>query len=145
MLSPFAADSPRWCFWINLPFGGFAAAAVIFLLPARDPASDAQGRKHSTREGLKRLDYLGAGLMLVLITCLLLALQWGGNKYAWSNWRIILLFTLGGALVPVFGWWQVHLGKRALIPVELFKNRTEVGGSIAIFMLMLAMVCSCYD
>ena len=40
----------------------------------------------------------------------------------------------------VFGFWQVYLGKRALIPVELFKNRTEVGGSIAIFMLMMGMV-----
>ena len=31
------------------------------------------------------MDYIGSGLILACITCLLLALQWGGNDYAWSS------------------------------------------------------------
>jgi hypothetical protein len=34
---------------------------------------------------------------------LLLALQWGGSKYAWDNGRIIALFVLFGILITAFG------------------------------------------
>jgi len=84
-------------------------------------------------------------MIFIIVTCLLLALQWGGNKYAWSNWRIILLFVIGGAGIFVFAGWQVFLGKRALIPVELFKNRTEVCAAVTMFMLMMGMLGGTYQ
>lgn len=31
------------------------------------------------------MDYLGSALILAAVTCLLLALQWGGNDYAWGS------------------------------------------------------------
>lgn len=31
------------------------------------------------------MDYIGSVLILSCVTCLLLALQWGGNDYAWSS------------------------------------------------------------
>ncbi len=67
----------------QLPFGGLAAAAVFFLLPARQPSRQ-EGQESGWR-GLKRLDFVGAALVLTLITCLLLALQWGGNEYPWTS------------------------------------------------------------
>jgi hypothetical protein len=106
------------------------------------------------------MDYVGSGLILACITCLLLALQWGGNDYAWSSksfnhllfneyklivdWRIILLFILGGILIPVFGWWQWFLDTKALIPLSILKNRTEIGASIFMFCLMGAMLGGTY-
>lgn len=38
---------------------------------------------------LKMLDPVGNFLFVPAIICLLLALQWGGVQYAWSNSRII--------------------------------------------------------
>ena len=71
------------CFWINLPFGGVAAAAVLFLLPARPPEKR-EGFPAGWR-GLLKMDWIGTVLIFCLVTCLLLALQWGGNEYAWNS------------------------------------------------------------
>lgn len=71
------------------------------------------------------------------MTCLLLALQWGGNNYAWGNWRIILLFILGGILAVAFFLWQWKLDERALMPLSLLKNRTQLASMGAMFMLMM--------
>ena len=83
-------DQPsfRWCcccryvpFSFNLQVTD--EVAVIFLLPARDPAKREGG--HTGWRQVKQMDYIGSALILACITCLLLALQWGGNDYAWSS------------------------------------------------------------
>nr|XP_031860928.1 uncharacterized protein CI109_003655 [Kwoniella shandongensis]KAA5528000.1 hypothetical protein CI109_003655 [Kwoniella shandongensis] len=136
----------RWCFYINLPFGGVAAAAVVFLLPARAPAEDRNAPEGRTLLGkLRRLDWVGTALIFCTITCLLLALSWGGNEYSWKNWRIPVLFTLGGVLVIVFGWWQWHYDKYALIPLSILKNRTVIACSATMFFMMLAMLGGTYQ
>ncbi|AFR97147.2 major facilitator superfamily transporter [Cryptococcus neoformans var. grubii H99] len=136
----------RWCFYINLPFGGFASTAVVFLLPARDPEhADAAPPDRTVLGKLRRLDWLGTGLIFCAITCLLLALAWGGNQYAWNNWRIPFLFTLGGLLVIAFGIWQWRYDKYALIPLSILKNRTVLACSGAIFFFMLAMLGGTYQ
>ncbi|OCF54222.1 major facilitator superfamily transporter [Kwoniella mangroviensis CBS 10435] len=136
----------RWCFWINLPFGGVAAAAVLFLLPARDPEVNENTPHDRTLLGkLRRMDWLGTALIFLTVTCLLLALAWGGNEYAWSNWRIILLFILGGLLVISFGAWQWYYDKHALIPLSLLKNRSVIACAGAMFFFMLAMLGGTYQ
>ena len=130
----------RWCFYINLPIGGLAAAGVVFLLPARDPPATEQTKNRTTLQRIARLDYVGAALILSIVVCLLLALSWGGNQYRWDSWRIILLFTLGGCLVIVFGAWEYKLDKRALVPREIIKNRTVIAASIAVWMTMCVML-----
>ncbi|WRT64288.1 uncharacterized protein IL334_001219 [Kwoniella shivajii] len=95
----------RWCFWINLPFGGVAAAAVVFLLPARDPAVNVNTPHDRTLLGkLKRMDWVGTALIFLTITCLLLALAWGGNQYPWkSAMFFFMLAMLGGTYqLPLF-------------------------------------------
>ncbi|ODN92812.1 major facilitator superfamily transporter [Cryptococcus wingfieldii CBS 7118] len=137
----------RWCFYINLPFGGLAAAAVVFLLPAHAPAKSGSDdtTERSVLHKILRLDWLGTALIFCCMTCLLLALSWGGNEYSWKSWRIILLFILGGLLVIAFGAWQWFYDKRALIPVSLFKNRTLTMSSGAIFFWMLSMLGGTYQ
>lgn len=61
----------RWCFYINLPVGAIAMAAVYFFF--QNPE-----RKESEltfTEKLKQVDLLGAGFLISAIICLLLALQ----------------------------------------------------------------------
>lgn len=71
----------RWCFYINLPFGGVAIALLIFLLdiPEREET------KRSLRSKLAQLDAIGTTVFLPGVVCLLLALQWGGSKYPVSS------------------------------------------------------------
>jgi len=49
-----------------------------------------------------QLDLLGTLFFMPAVVSLLLALQWGGSKYAWSNGRIIGLFVVFGVLIIVF-------------------------------------------
>lgn len=134
----------RWCFWINLPFGGVATAAIIFLLPARDP----EQRRPDQATGWKavlEMDWLGSALAFLFVTCLLLALQWGGNDYRWDSWRIILLFVLGGVFTILFFTWEWYYNEKALIPRSIMTNRTAQGSSAALFMLMTAMLGGTYQ
>lgn len=133
----------RWCFYINLPIGGLAAAAVVFLLPAHAPPENEATRGKTIRQKLIRVDWIGTLMILAIIVCLLLALSDGGNKYAWSNWRIILEFVLGGVLIIAFALWELRLDSRALIPKVILKNRTEVSASIAVFMTMVCVCLPC--
>ncbi|TXT09034.1 hypothetical protein VHUM_02508 [Vanrija humicola] len=134
----------RWCFWINLPVGGVAALAVVFLLPARAPEQRENAPK-TWGETLRRMDWLGSALVILFITCLLLALQWGGTQYKWYNWRIPVLFTIGGLLVIAFFLWEWYLNEDALIPMSILTNRTILACSGAIFMFMMAMLGGTYQ
>jgi hypothetical protein len=68
----------RWCFYINLPFGGVAVVLLFFLLdiPEREETKKSLGSK------LAQLDAFGTAAFLPGVICLLLALQWGGSKYS---------------------------------------------------------------
>lgn len=77
----------RWCFYINLPFGGVAALVIIFLLklPNREAST------LSTKAKLAQLDFYGTSVLIPGTVCLLLALQWGGLTYAVSRDDFILM------------------------------------------------------
>jgi MFS family permease len=70
----------RWCFYINMPFGGVAMIVIAFCLkvPDRDTT------KLPWTEKLSQLDALGTAVLIPGVVCLLLALQWGGQTYAVS-------------------------------------------------------------
>lgn len=74
----------RWCFYINLPFGGVAVLAIIafFHVPNKRPNG-----KLSFMNQLMILDLPGTIALVPAVVCLLLALQWGGQQYAVSCLR----------------------------------------------------------
>ncbi|EFR02262.1 major facilitator superfamily transporter [Nannizzia gypsea CBS 118893] len=74
----------RWCFFINIPLAAIPTLVVALLLKL--PPSPPQKRM-TTKDKLKELDFVGMTLFSTSIFCLLLALQWGGAIYAWSNRR----------------------------------------------------------
>lgn len=68
----------RWCFYINLPFGGVAAVGIFFLV--NFPTSPA-GKKPMLKR-LSQIDVPGTSVLIPGVVCLLLVLQWGGQRYA---------------------------------------------------------------
>ena len=67
----------RWSFYINLPLGAVALVMVTAVLHLPKKRSQA------------RIDYLGAALLTVGITSLVLVTTWGGTEYAWGSGQII--------------------------------------------------------
>ncbi|KAJ5247045.1 hypothetical protein N7468_002028 [Penicillium chermesinum] len=114
----------RWCFYINLPFGGVAMVMIFILLDVPPPVSG----HFNLKQKLNQLDPLGNLFLIPCVICLLLALEWGGASYAWGNWRIILLFVLFGVLLILFIGWQIKMGERALVPPRIFKQRSVLAG-----------------
>lgn len=72
---------------------------------------------------MKQLDLLGTAILIPAVICLLLALQWGGTEYPWSNSRIIGLFVGFGAMILIFVGIQIWKGDEGTLPPRLFKNR----------------------
>ena len=112
----------RWCFYINLPIGGFAAAVVLFFCKIKQ----APPENVSLIRKLKSLDGIGFFLFAGSVAMLLLALQWGGTTYAWNSSVIIGLFAGSGVVMPIFVGWQLFTLETALIPPRLFANRNIV-------------------
>ena len=87
----------------------------------------------SLKQKFVRLDLLSTFVFVPLIVSLLLALQWGGNKYGWADARIIMLFALCGCLVVIFVWVQRRSGDNALLPPGIICQRSILSGMWFVF------------
>ncbi|GAB3154796.1 hypothetical protein GCM10027290_49800 [Micromonospora sonneratiae] len=123
----FAETNWRWIFYVNVPLGILAILVcyrVLRLIPF-------QRRDHS-------LDWLGAALLVAGVSCLLLALSWGGNEYAWGSSVIIGLFVAGAVLSVLFLLQEARVGE-PILPLKLFRRRTFALANAAGFVLGLVM------
>ncbi|OKL58351.1 hypothetical protein UA08_06011 [Talaromyces atroroseus] len=121
----------RWCFYINLPFGGLSLTLLLF---SYNPSSDKSHRKE-WKEVISSMDLEGMFLFIPSVLCLLLALQYGGIKYAWTSATVVVLFAVFVVTIVGFGVIQNYKNKFASVPPRLFKNRNVYGGMIASFCL----------
>jgi len=76
------------------------------------------------KERVKEFDLWGTSVFIPAVVCLLLALQWGGTKYPWGSWRIILLFVLFGVLIFCFAVIQFWKQESATIPPKILAKRS---------------------
>ncbi|KAI0144367.1 putative gliotoxin efflux pump [Xylariaceae sp. FL1272] len=122
----------RWCFYINLPFGGVAALAI--LLGFRTPKAAAP-IPATLKEKLLQMDIPGVVLISATIISFTLALRWGGVEKEWSDPDIV--GTLAGAPVflTLFGVDQWLQGDRALIMPSFLNNRVLLVGAIFEFFI----------
>ncbi|KAL1851690.1 hypothetical protein VTK73DRAFT_9376 [Phialemonium thermophilum] len=111
----------RWCFYINLPIGGMAMATILLFLdiPPHRPQAD-----KPFQWKMAQLDIPGTILVASGAICTLLALQWGGQTYAWSDGRTIALLAVGGLCLAGFVALQLSFPQRATVPPRLFRNRS---------------------
>ncbi|OAA77116.1 MFS transporter [Akanthomyces lecanii RCEF 1005] len=112
----------RWCFYINLPFGGVACLFIIIFLHL--PKSSTQLKQSTFMQQLVLFDLEGTFCFIPGIVSLLLALQWGGSRYEWSNGRIIALFVVFSILIAAFISIQIWKQERATVPSRIVMNRT---------------------
>lgn len=111
----------RWCFYINLPIGGLA---TLFLLLINIPdLIDRSANRPPLRQILGQLDIFGFVLFAPSAVMLLLALQWGGVRFLWHSATIIGLFVGSGGMLFIFGAWEYRVGKGAMIPFYMVRQR----------------------
>lgn len=132
----------RWCFYINLPLGGVTILGIIFLF---DSPKRRNEQAIGFKERAKQFDPIGTILFIPAIVCLLLALQWGGSKYPWSNGRSkcqplsFLMLTSAGRVIALFvvfalliiGFIAIQFWKKdnATIPPRIISQRSMTFGT----------------
>jgi MFS family permease len=119
-------------FYINLPIGGISATTCILTKwPSGKPTA-----RLSLWDSFKRLDPVGFLTFAPSCIMLLLALQWGGTKYAWGSATIIGLFCGFGASLCVFIAWEHHSGDKAMIPLSMLRQRIVYSSCIVSILQM---------
>ena len=107
--SIFGVTGWRWIFYINIPLGLVALAAVA-------------ARLHLPKHRLEhKIDYLGAALLTVSVVSLLLVSVWAGVTYTWGSAQILglLAAAIGFGILFVVREWHAS---EPIIPMSLFKN-----------------------
>ncbi|KAK3318234.1 major facilitator superfamily domain-containing protein [Apodospora peruviana] len=137
----------RWCFYINLPIGGATIIVLILLLPAKNmnqTEDEMSAHKLTVRQKFIQLDPIGTFFFLPGIVCLLLALQWGGATYAWSDGRIIALWLLFGICMIVFGVVQVWQKENATLPPRILAYRSVTASTCFAFCISGSLMAVIY-
>ncbi|KAJ3538672.1 hypothetical protein NM208_g5808 [Fusarium decemcellulare] len=120
----------RWCFWINLPIGGLAAAIIIFFFHT---PSSAKPISASLKEKLLQMDLVGACMLVGALLSYLLALQYGGQSLPWNDKTVIGLLVGFVAIGAACGLWEWYQDERAMIVPRLFKKRAIGVNTMFIF------------
>jgi EmrB/QacA subfamily drug resistance transporter len=103
----------RWIFYINLPLGLIALAALAVTLPT------------VTERVQHAIDYAGAVLLAVGLSALVLLTTWGGNQYDWASPQTAGLAAI--ALAGLLGFLRAESrAAEPILPLALFRNRVVV-------------------
>ncbi|KAF2501660.1 MFS general substrate transporter [Lophium mytilinum] len=111
----------RWCFWINLPLGAITLAVVAFCV--KTPLNPAY-ENWTVVQKLKDFDLFGLVISISSLICLILALEWGGSIYPWSDGRVVALLVVFGVLFLVFLASQVFFSSSRTVPAHIIRNRS---------------------
>ena len=112
----------RWIFYVNLPVGGLAMAVIIVTMPRRRTKQE-----HS-------IDWLGAAILALGTTALLLGLVWGGREYPWHSPQVVGALMASAALLGIFALIERRV-REPILPFDLLRNQT-VASSVACMALV---------
>lgn len=82
------------------------------------------------------LDLVGFALCSGSVVSLLLALEFGGDKFAWKSSVVIGLFCSSGIMAIVFLAWNHRLGENALLPETMVKIRIVWVSSVCLALFL---------
>jgi EmrB/QacA subfamily drug resistance transporter len=117
----------RWVFLASMPVALVALAVGWRTL--RIPTHPDVSRK---------VDWLGAALLMSGASIALLATVWGGTEYPWGSPQIVALYAIGALLLGAFAW-QERRVETPIVPVRLFRRRTFTLANMAAFSVGVSM------
>jgi EmrB/QacA subfamily drug resistance transporter len=127
-LGGWLTDNWSWraCFYVNLPVGAIALAAIHFEFPHMKP-----------RGSSRQLDWAGFTTLIGAVVPLLLALTWATN-YGWTSFRVLSLIALSIAMIVALLYAESKAAE-PIIPLELFSHPVIGVCSAAAFVLGMGM------
>lgn len=131
----------RWCFYFNLPLGGFIAAATICFFrpqPADSPPARPLTKLIVELDPIGNLIFIGTAVMFFL------AMQYSAEPHTWDTPRVIGLLAAAAAFFGLFIAWQWYKGDQALIPPSIILRRNTFIGGIHTFLLYATLQLQVY-
>jgi EmrB/QacA subfamily drug resistance transporter len=127
-LGGFLTDQFSWraCFYVNLPVGAIAVAAIYFEFPYMKP-----------RGSDRHLDWGGFATLIGCVVPLLLALTWA-TEYGWGSARVVSLLTLSALMLAGF-LFNESQASEPIIPLVLFRDPVIAICSLCAFVLGVGM------
>jgi EmrB/QacA subfamily drug resistance transporter len=121
-LGGFITDSLswRWIFYLNIPIGAVAIPLIYFNLPSRGQTARV------------KIDFIGAALLSGASVAFLMAMVWGGDKYAWSSPQIVAMLVLATMLTGLFIA-QERRHPEPILPLHLFRNQVFLLSNLVVF------------
>jgi MFS family permease len=80
--------------------------------------------KQSSKPKLSRVDFLGAGTLVLTLVLLLLGLNSGGNVVPWTHPLVLVSLPLSLVGLAAFVYIEAKVASEPIIPVHLLLNRT---------------------
>lgn len=127
-LGGWLTDNWSWraCFYVNLPVGAIAIAAIHFEFPHMKP-----------RGSSRKLDWAGFASLIGTVVPLLLALTWA-TQYGWTSTRVLSLIALSVVMLGALLYSESKAAE-PIIPLELFGDPVIAICSVAAFVLGMGM------
>ncbi|KAH6715778.1 major facilitator superfamily domain-containing protein [Leptodontidium sp. MPI-SDFR-AT-0119] len=120
----------RNIYWLQAAFHG---ATALGLLAFYHPVRPADRPKKSFREVFWAMDPIGSGLFMSGCTLMLLALDWAGGTYKWSNLHVAVPLGLGAGLTVMFCLYEWKGRSDGLVAHVFFKGSPNFALSVFAF------------
>ena len=124
-----------WLIYFSIPAGVIALAMLGVAMPAGFPYqminSDNILKKFNL-DAVRKLDFLGASLLLAASVLLITALEEGGTDYSWTSAAVSTLLCLSVVLWIIFFSWEKYASDRQgpqepVLPWRLLQDRFTTG------------------
>lgn len=130
----------RWVFWINLPIGGVTLVMQLLFLKV------VYVKSSTLLERIRKIDWVGNGLLSASVLSILIALSWADTRYPWTSWRIILPLILGFVGLIAFHLYELSpwCAPMPAIPPRMWSNRTSAVGLVLSFLQSMLIYLRTY-
>ncbi|KAG8901942.1 hypothetical protein FRB99_004997 [Tulasnella sp. 403] len=117
----------RWLFYMNVPLTGVAIVLIALFLHVKAPKDD-------FRTKMKRMDWVGNFLVIAASSSIIIALTWGGARYEWDSFRVLVPLILGIVGLVAFFIYEFLVPLEPVVPLVLFKSPTSSAGFLMVFL-----------
>ncbi|MER7004409.1 MDR family MFS transporter [Dactylosporangium sp. NPDC000555] len=117
----------RWCFFVGVP------VAVIALVVLQKTLHLVTIKRDNVK-----IDYLGAGLIAVGVSVLLIWVSFVGGSFAWLSWQSAVMVAAGLVLLALAVWVESRAAE-PVVPLDIVKQRTTALSIVASLAVGMAM------
>jgi len=126
----------RWAFLMQVPFS--IISGILVHIFVKVPI------KSSSKSALRRIDFLGAFLLVTCLVLLLLGLNSGGNIFPWTHPFILVILPCAFLAFALFIYVESYLTPEPIIPVQLVLARTVLSACLTNWLSTMSIFLALY-